>query len=784
MGGFRRGDKGKGKGTGSGKGMAANGGGSRSHLKRLQVRRELANVVGNVLSEVGEEAHPRKGKTSGQNAGSTQHLAVRPSRRAERKHKRKEAKLRRSFFFEGGRRQLRSDMLVRVPSSATTARHKLSASILPADVPPAKRKKDQRGRRKRPVDEDEEITSDDNEGTGQEVHNEAQAGNDNGGAGRSGRYRDAPDEKDTHEDERDDRESVTDACVGMDGSISLSLHPAVEECSANSTASYVPPHLRRNSESMCSNKRTDSLAEQQRKLRGIMNRVSEGNIDPSSKEMAVVLGKMLPDVGSTAASDALVSVVLPAAVGDPHISVLVLGCHAAMIVAAHVAYGPAFGATALVQIGESLMNRLAAAEEFDVTECTSVDSTVAKNCTIFLALLFSFGMLPGSTIFDLVRFVLRDGLVSDVRIELCLTILRYAGRSLRADYANDFKEILQVVNAAAHTSRSDPSTSDRKPIRTRVDYLLRELQDLKNNKVSFAVMDRFDMTRHWLMKASILGGKKISDYQLPVPFRFLHDDPPKGWPSVSVLESVRNLKSKGILSNSTFVEDLRATAVSQRLSTELRQNLFVALMGAQDFEHAADRILLVAQTAKAGVDEACLVIFHCAIREKAPNPFYEHVADSLSSKPSPYGKRFVHSFKRAAVQNLSQAHRFGLRAAVCLAELCASLVAMEGVNLPIAILRFMKFDTAGEGGTHGMGGVLGILLRHMMESLLRRLPHHADISKILAPLRRYDDVREGMLLVLDGLVKPRMPNSKTDPVLWAKFREARREVASHAGAAA
>lgn len=59
-------------------------------------------------------------------------------------------------------------------------------------------------------------------------------------------------------------------------------------------------------------------------------------------------------------------------------------------------------------------------------------------------------------------------------------------------------------------------------------------------------------------------------------------------------------------------------AIAQRLTSELRQNLFVALMGAEDFEDAVERVILAAGAAKNGHSEACVVLFHCAIREKKP----------------------------------------------------------------------------------------------------------------------------------------------------------------------
>merc|ERR1712190_403404 len=117
-------------------------------------------------------------------------------------------------------------------------------------------------------------------------------------------------------------------------------------------------------------------------------------------------------------------------------------------------------------------------------------------------------------------------------------------------------------------------------------------------------------------------------------------------------------------------------------------------MGAEDFEHATERLALVAASTKIGVSEACLVLFHCAVREKVPNPFYEHVAVALCARPQPWGKKFVHGLKRAAVQQLQQAHTYGLRAAVGLADLCAALIVSPNIGVPLAIVRFIRFSEA------------------------------------------------------------------------------------------
>eukprot|EP00933_Yihiella_yeosuensis_P037760 TRINITY_DN31756_c0_g1_i1.p1 TRINITY_DN31756_c0_g1~~TRINITY_DN31756_c0_g1_i1.p1 ORF type:complete len:518 (+),score=127.32 TRINITY_DN31756_c0_g1_i1:129-1682(+) len=514
-----------------------------------------------------------------------------------------------------------------------------------------------------------------------------------------------------------------------------------------------------------------------------MNRVTEGNLDPSCRELNSVLAKVVPEAGSSAAADALTKMLLPAAVSDPHISVLVLGCYAALATAAHVLYGAAFGGSALLQASEMLKGKLKTAELEE--DFSGIDAQVAKSCVIFKMLLFSFGLIPGSVVFDVVRFIMGGGSITEVRVELALTVLRYSGRTLRSECPDDFREVLKFVTAEASRAR-EKETEEGSEIQSRLDFLLRELNDLKNNKVSFAVMDRFDQTRTWLQTAPVLSGKKVKDHQLAVPFRLFQDEAPPNWPvSNSVSSTSRaNGRAPG-KANSSSQDPLRAAAVAQRLSTELRQSLYVALMGAEDVEDAAERLSLVAASAKIGTAEACIVLFHCAVREKVPNPFHTHVAIALCKRPAPQGKRFSHCIKRAAVQQMQQGHTYGMRAAVCLAELCAALMASSVVELPLSIVRFMRFGEAdagrsSEGGGKNLGGALGLLLRHMTESLLKRLTDVEQTAAVFGSLKKYEDVREGLLFVVDGLVKPRLPPQKQAPELWAKLRAARKQVASNA----
>lgn len=740
---------------GGGKGFKGKGKRGSKRSGKQQVRKELAGVVGHVLQAAGvhDAVNPRnmnsnkRKKTAATAAKSS--TAPRGCRRLERKKSRKEQKSRRAYFFGEGRRK-GSEL---IENGSTTVNGPSKQKWLAAAKP-------ERPQKKRKYADDGEITSDEEGFDANRKCDQASVSED--GDDEGGKEEKQQPSEDAVEPEGEEEEDEAQGSEGNDskGNVGRSVVGAP----SSGAIAYVPPHLRKTDSKAAAV--SESVVLHRRQLRGVMNRVTEGNLDSSAKELSTSLSKMVPEVGSAVAADDLLEFLVPAAVSDPNISVLVLGCYAALAVAMHVQFGSAFGGAAMLKVGTLLSQTLPDAENSG--ESTGLDSRVAKNCVAFEALLFNFGLLPGKTIFELVRFILQGSILTEIRVELALTTLRYAGRKLRGECPTEFKELLSFVSSVAANSQETVQSEQR----SRVDFLLRELHDLKNNKVSFAAMERFDAIQGWLKTTPLLGGKNISDHSLSIPFKFLEEEVPENWPAV-----VKSVKTSSTLTGKLSfkgAEPLRALAIAQRLTTELRQSLFVALMGAEDFEHAADRLAHVAAGSKQGVNEACLIVFHCAIREKAPNPYYEHIANALCNRPAPSGKRFSHGFKTATAQHFKQAHEYGLRATVALAELVASMIASPTMSVPLSIVRFMKF--ADQGAGKPLGGTLGLLLRHMLDSLLRRLAGTDIAAKIFEPLQKYEDVREGLLLVMDGLVKPRLPSKGEDPLLLDKFRIARRQL--------
>ena len=75
-------------------------------------------------------------------------------------------------------------------------------------------------------------------------------------------------------------------------------------------------------------------------------------------------------------------------------------------------------------------------------------------------------------------------------------------------------------------------------------------------------------------------------------------------------------------------ERLLKLAKAQHMNTDIRRRIFIAMMGAQDYVDAADRIAKL-RLKKGQQPEVARVLVHVAGREKAPNPYYALLGERL-----------------------------------------------------------------------------------------------------------------------------------------------------------
>merc|ERR1719343_1549356 len=100
------------------------------------------------------------------------------------------------------------------------------------------------------------------------------------------------------------------------------------------------------------------------------------------------------------------------------------------------------------------------------------------------------------------------------------------------------------------------------------------------------------------------------------------------------------------------------------------------------------------------------------------------------------------------------------------------MILSPAVNLPFTLVRNLKFD---EDATSGkpMTGILGVFLQHLVIRLLQTMTNLDQVARVFTRVVRVQDVREGMLIVVESLVKPRLPPKSKSPEIWARFEALR-----------
>ncbi|KAF4684951.1 Nucleolar MIF4G domain-containing protein 1 [Perkinsus olseni] len=260
------------------------------------------------------------------------------------------------------------------------------------------------------------------------------------------------------------------------------------------TGAYVPPHLRAKKSTTAEEERAQKLS----KIRGLVNKLSEGNIELITAEIVALLGD-----DDQSIVDGYAREFVGSAIGNPNISLTLLGTYCAHMVAITMISGGRPLARVMELIGAFVRENLPAVSD----ETSGSIKAQVSNCCKVIALVFTFGAVSPNVVIDLIRFIFTPNDMH--RLDLVLVVLRFAGRKLRKDNLQDFSEILDVL--------TDDSAVTGEPS-GKYQFLLGELENLKNNKVNFTALSHFEANFGWLKSSSLLRGRGTpEDSLLQVP---------------------------------------------------------------------------------------------------------------------------------------------------------------------------------------------------------------------------------------------------------------------------
>lgn len=392
---------------------------------------------------------------------------------------------------------------------------------------------------------------------------------------------------------------------------------------------YIPPALRKQSSD------SEALIRLRRQTQGLVNRLTEANLITILGEIEKLYRENARHhVTSTLVDVLLTSVCEPTALPD---TLIILP--AGFIAAIYKIIGTDFGAQVIQRIVELFTDhyqRAIDASQQGPAAPTSDSSKETSNLIMLLSEMFNFQVVGSNLMFDYIRLLL--GTLSELNAELLLKIIRTSGPQLRQDDPSALKDIVALL-------RPSIASAGEKNISVRMKFMIETINDLKNNKMKAGSAASAVTSEHTVRMKKILGTLNTRNIKGSEPMRIglkdiLESDKKGKWwlvgaswsgpgdeaadDSTAPIPTSSDRRSLEDLGTSDFSQLAR----EQRMNTEVRRAIFVAIMSASDYQDAYMRIMKL-QLKKKQEFEIPKVLIHCAGAEKSYNPYYTLIAKRL-----------------------------------------------------------------------------------------------------------------------------------------------------------
>ena len=390
---------------------------------------------------------------------------------------------------------------------------------------------------------------------------------------------------------------------------------------------YIPPSMR-----ISSGASADDESRLRRQLKGLLNRLSESNIQ-----------NIMRDVESIYAHNArqhvtaiLINLLMDQICDRSTLMDTFVILHAAFATAVYRVVGSHFGAQLLERIVKDF-DRIYSAEKSNPS-----GSKEPTNLVALLAELYTFQVIGANVVFDYIRLFLAN--LSEINTELLLKIIQGCGSQLRHDDPTALKDIVILLQKSVAKAGEE-----QLPVRTK--FMIETINDLKNNRLkagaAASIVAAEQITRLKKTLATIdVQAKSIEPLGIGLVDIRSSAKEGKWW---LVGASWRNEAQSGV-AVSTVVQDtdtanrressgveenvgtnLLLLAKEQRMNTDIRRAIFLNIMSAEDFKDAHTRLLKL-KLKKSQELEIPRVLIHCAGAEQSYNPYYTLIAKQLCSE--------------------------------------------------------------------------------------------------------------------------------------------------------
>ncbi|KAK7265179.1 hypothetical protein RJT34_32795 [Clitoria ternatea] len=426
---------------------------------------------------------------------------------------------------------------------------------------------------------------------------------------------------------------------------------------------YIAPHLRARA-----GNEPEEHTQIRRRVRGLLNRLSESNVESITGELSLIFQSVARSVASQIMTEEILSSCSTGPRGNQQYAAVFAACVAGM--------------ACLVGIDFSAKLMAAFAKCFE-DEYHKEDNLSLRNLTLLLSYLCIFGVCSSDLIYDFL--VILSKRLTEVDVSIILAVLQCCGMKIRADDPDAMKDFILSVQNTSNKLKSSPGDDHAKKNSKRMEFMLEIICDIKNNKKK----PNEDSAHHtrikkWLQKL------RVDDILLRgLKWGKLLDPDKKGqwWLSGDVASATDNVEevANRIDKDVTETQRLLQLAAAQKMNTDSRRAIFCIIMDGKDYIDAFEKLLRLELPGKQDRD-IMRVLVECCLQEKVFNKYYT----VLASKLCEHDKNHKFTLQFCLWDHLKELESMPLMRSMHLAKFVAEMVA--SFTLSLAVLKTVDLN--------------------------------------------------------------------------------------------
>jgi len=420
---------------------------------------------------------------------------------------------------------------------------------------------------------------------------------------------------------------------------------------SRSSNKYVPPHLRSQLSGTTTTAATTSNPQLHKSIQGLLNRLSDSNIEPIVNQLAV----LYKEHSRREVNDVLCDLIITNISNEQQVLQQLVLTYSALISTLHLLYNDSTAVGAMFV--ETIILRWYKLYTHSHSKLTDNDKAIS-NLLLLVVYLYNFDVLSTAMMYDLLKLVMHVGdpcsdskdatpqaPLTTLDVELILLILQSCGYQLRKHDAQALKEVILLIQRSVQASKQQSSSTLDD---TRVQYMLDTIYQIKNNKKqqhsAYEVIQPVKTHVLVLARKQLKSSSKVinvqandaSERQVMFTLQDLLNIPKNGrwWLTGAAFHrkqfndatnqpanATDDAPAMPPVDSDTTTSKLQTLATTHRMTTEIRQAIFYVIMSSDDYLDAYEKLNKLKHTPQQQ-QEIIRIIIECVTSERNYNPYY------------------------------------------------------------------------------------------------------------------------------------------------------------------